>query len=77
MLSSFERYILSRAVPSLNLPALSESCDASLIERAWILGYGPRGSVARGEENLRKLAMVVGILPASTEEIHELEIAGW
>ena len=74
-LSSFERFVLSQPVPSLGLPALHDAGDVALHERGWILGYDHW--VARGEENLQRLAMVVGILPASEEEVREFEIAGY
>jgi hypothetical protein len=74
-LTKFERFILSQPVPSLDLPALNQSSDVDLWERADILLYG--GYIARGDENLRRVAMVAGILPASPEEIKELAVAGY
>ena len=72
-LTNFERYILAQPVPSLGLPALDGASDVDLHERGFLLGYGHW--VPRSEENLRRLAMVVGILPASEDEVRELEIA--
>jgi hypothetical protein len=72
VLTNFERYILAQAVPSLDLPEICNGSDVDLFERGWILGYGHW--VARSEDNLRRLAMVVGILPASAEEVRELEM---
>lgn len=67
--------MLAQPVPALGLPALDDSDSVALFERGWILGY--THWVARGEDNLRRLAMVVGILPASEEEVRELEFAGF
>jgi hypothetical protein len=75
-LTDFERFILSHEVPSLGLPQLPANASlVDLMERGWILGY--TAHIPRGEENLRRLAIVVGILPASEEEVRELELAGW
>ena len=72
----FERFILSQEVPSLKLPQLPGTASVvDILERGWILGY--TAHIPRGEENLRKLAIVVGILPGSPDEVRELEIVGW
>jgi hypothetical protein len=65
--------MLAYPVPSLDLPAIRNGSDVDLLERAWILGVIDH---PRSEENLCKVAMVVGILPASEEEILELERIG-
>jgi hypothetical protein len=73
--SSFERFMLAQPVEPLGLPELRHPTDVDLWERAFILGYGC--IVPRGEENLRRLAITSGILPASEEEIRELEMVGY
>ena len=74
--TEFERFILSQEVPSLKLPQLAGTASmVDILERGWILGYSAH--IPRGEENLRKLAIVVGILPGSEEEVRELEHAGY
>jgi hypothetical protein len=74
-LTTFEVYILAQPIPELDLSPLPDTDIAALWERAWILGYGEY--IPRGEENLRKLAITAGILPASEEEKQELELAGF
>jgi hypothetical protein len=74
--TDFERYVLSQEVPSLKLPQLPGTASVvDIFERGWILGY--TAHIPRGEENLRKLAIVVGIVPASEAEVSELELAGY
>ena len=74
-LTQFERYMLSLPIPALRLPELKNPTDVDLWERAWIIGYSCY--VPRGDENLRLLAMTSGILPASEDEVRELELAGY
>ena len=77
-LTNFERYILMQEVPTLGLPQLpGNASDVDLFERAWILGYGPGSHISRGDENLRRLAITVGVLPGSKSEIEELEKVGF
>jgi hypothetical protein len=75
-LTYFERFILAQPIPSRNLPALNIADDKALADRAWAIGYGCH--VDRGDEEiLRLIAMTSGIVPASPEEIRELELAGY
>jgi hypothetical protein len=76
--TNFERFILAQPVRSLRLSSLGNAwaaSDADLAERADILLYG--GAIPRGEENLRRVAIAVGILPGSADEIRDLEVAGY
>jgi hypothetical protein len=74
MMTHFERFILAQPVPDLGLPALKHPSDVDLAERASILLYGDGQLYERGEESLRKLAIAVGILPGSPEEIKAVEL---
>jgi hypothetical protein len=74
-LSHFERFMLAQPVEPLGLPELRDPTDVDLWERAFILGYGC--IVPRGEENLRRLAITSGILPASEDEVRDLEMVGY
>ena len=74
-LTNFERHLLAQPIPALRLPELKDATDVDLWERAWIIGYSCY--VPRGDENLRLLAMTSGILPASEDEVRELELAGY
>jgi hypothetical protein len=75
-LTYFERFILAQPIPSRNLPAVNMADDKALCDRAWAIGYG--SSLDRGDEEvLRFMAMTSGIVPASPEEIRELELAGY
>jgi hypothetical protein len=75
-LTYFERFILAQPIPSRKLPAVNMADDKALYDRAWAIGYGCQ--VDRGDEEiLRLVAMTSGILPASPEEIRELQLAGF
>jgi hypothetical protein len=69
--------MLCQPVPPLNLPALDwlQATNAQIKERAELLLYGI--VCPRGDEHMRALAIVVGSLPGSEEEIYELEKAGY
>jgi hypothetical protein len=74
-LTYFERFILAQPIPFFNLPALKDDDDKALWDRAWNIGYGC--DVTRGDDELRALAMIAGILPASADELYYLKLAGY
>lgn len=68
----FERFFLSQPIPALGYPGLPDSAsDIDVLERGWLLGLGHW--IPRSDENVRRMAMIVGILPASEQEIRTLE----
>jgi hypothetical protein len=59
----FEKYLLSQAVPSLNLPALTpDHSVVDLYERAAIWGIGEIGT------DVLALAKILGVVPSSYRE---------
>ena len=69
--SDFERYGLSLEIPSLNLPALPpDASEIDLWERADAISYGDDDALApRDDENLMALLRILGVIPASDDEI--------
>lgn len=67
-LTDFEKFMLAQAIPSLALPELKDPNVIDLWERANIIGYGDGELASRGENKLRALYMLLGVLPASEEE---------
>ncbi|HLV95233.1 MAG TPA: hypothetical protein VKS44_08595 [Candidatus Acidoferrales bacterium] len=67
-LTDFETYCLHLAIPSLCLTELADAAtDAQLRERAVAIGYDDE-FCQRGEDNLKSLLMLLGVLPSSEEE---------
>ena len=66
-MTTFERYMLTQAIPALGLPGLpDDATDAQLWERASIIGYGDLAD--RTEEGLTALCKLLGVLPSTYEE---------
>ncbi|MGH9354024.1 MAG: hypothetical protein ACRD2G_17995 [Terriglobia bacterium] len=67
--TAMEQYLLSLAVPNLELPALENPTQIDLHERASALDYGEANNLApRGETNLEALLKVYGVVPSTLEE---------